>query len=197
MPSSLELCTETLPSLGLGTTKIDATGSTVRFPATMPTSQSGAGNDRSQPSELVVSCWPAGVQSPIEEKSLQEIGDLAAAIWRSQHDDAAKLRRPMFCKVDLHQKPTHRMADEVDRSLVQVGKTSDRRMNVVGERVEGLFPAGVVEVEGCETGPAKGAFQCPQGSRRPRDAVEQNHSRQTRVRRLFTQRLVPEPPPFR
>jgi hypothetical protein len=43
------------------------------------------------------------IEPPIEEKSVQEVGDLAAAVRRSQHDDPAKLRRPVLGNIDSRQ----------------------------------------------------------------------------------------------
>jgi len=56
------------------------------------------------------------------------------------------------------------MADEVDRCRVSFGKIRDRRMNVPGEKIERLPPAGVVEVECCKAGLPQGSLQFAQGS---------------------------------
>jgi len=39
------------------------------------------------------------------------------------------------------------MADEVERAGVLSGKIRDRRMDMLGEQVERLTPAGIVEVQ--------------------------------------------------
>ena len=51
------------------------------------------------------------------------------------------------------------MADEVERLLVSSGKIRDRRMNMLGEQVERLSPAGVVEVERGKAGLPQGPVQ--------------------------------------
>jgi hypothetical protein len=38
------------------------------------------------------------------------------------------------------------MADEVELSRVLSGKIRDRRMNMLGEKVERLSPAGIIKV---------------------------------------------------
>src|SRR5664279_5310806 len=116
------------------------------------------------------------VEPAIEGQSLQQIGDLAAAVRRTQHDNTAELRRPVPRDIDSRQQAAHRMADEVKRSRVLSGKIRDRRMNMVGEKVERLSPAGVVEVERGKAGLPQRPVEFPERPGGARDAVKQYHS---------------------
>ena len=84
------------------------------------------------------------------------------------------------------------MADEVERACVLSGKIHDRRMNMLGEKVERLSPAGVVEVERGKAGLPQRAVQFPERPGGTRDAVKQNHRRRWRVRRWKTGGIFPD-----
>ena len=74
----------------------------------------------------------------IDRKIGQQIGDLAAAIRRAQHDDAAELRGAMGRDVEARQQAAHGMSDEMDRAVALGGEGGDRRMDVLDQRLQRL-----------------------------------------------------------
>lgn len=110
----------------------------------------------------------------IRGEVLQAVGDLATAVRRAQHHDATELRGAVSCEVRAGQQAAHRMTDEMHRAVEPFGETIDRRMNILGQRIERLAPAVIVEVEGGKAGIAERQLHPAKRARRPADAVQQD-----------------------
>src|SRR5450631_4402377 len=124
----------------------------------------------------------------------QAIGNLASAVGCPQHHHAAEPLWSVSCEIGARQQATHGMADEMDRTFNAGGEKFDGRMNVLGQRLQRLSAARIVEVQRHESAGLDRGLHPAERTRCPADSMKQDNAVLRHTARASISRAVTHTP---
>ena len=112
-------------------------------------------------------------EQAVGQHPVEEIGDFAAAIRRSQHHHAAEIGRAMPVDEPARDEAAHGMGHEM-HPRDPGGETRHLWRHLGDDAGEVCLPPRIIQVEGVESLGPEGALHPPEGGRAARDAVKQH-----------------------